>query len=627
MNGENNKPAADSNQGHLPAPELLKKMAIWLLFIGFIYLTRDFFFTAFMTFLFSYLALGLVDRIMRWLPVRRPAGTGPTGTGPSGAGPAAPGEERAGLRRLLTVGVFVLVPIALVGLGVLILPSLLHQAQHLAGWLSHVNPETEVAHLVEQYVGPAEFKRHYSGPDDPAYRKDFADFQALQVQHVKEYQEFPKLETWVQGGFGKQFVEAETGRTRARLLHAGLSSQEFEEWFRTVKLPALQDQVKKQASDHGGSSADPLVHAAATMKPDQLLQQVRHDPAMAAALREEWIGDAVKRATAAGSPAYLEHFRAYYEARAKESPKAIPYTFDQYIALRKARASGPRAFGETYEKLLPAKDGARPAGDRAAAERADFEAAKSHELFREWWATNSVAKFIRHQVEATSADAGSSRLDRILAALLNLPVDLATALLLSFFICIDYPQLCRALAKLRETWLRDVYDEIAPVLSSLGQIIGRALHAQGLIALCNAVMMFIALNVLGVEHPVLLSCAVFVLCLVPSLGMIIAWVLIAAVALVQPGGGLTLVLQVSGAVLLVVLLETFVFSPRILGRMMELHPVLIIALLPVAQYFFGVWGLILATPVAVYVVHVIILQRGLPGSGPSGNTTHENAIK
>jgi predicted PurR-regulated permease PerM len=66
-------------------------------------------------------------------------------------------------------------------------------------------------------------------------------------------------------------------------------------------------------------------------------------------------------------------------------------------------------------------------------------------------------------------------------------------------------------------------------------------------------------------------------------------------------------------VLLVVLLETFVFSPRLLGRTMELHPVLMMALLPLAQYLFGVWGLILATPVAVYVIYVIILRRGLPG--------------
>jgi predicted PurR-regulated permease PerM len=154
---------------------------------------------------------------------------------------------------------------------------------------------------------------------------------------------------------------------------------------------------------------------------------------------------------------------------------------------------------------------------------------------------------------------------------------------------------------------------MAPALTSLGHLTGRALHAQGLIALCNAIMMFIALTVLGVEHPVLLSCAVFVLCLVPTLGMIIAWVLLAGMALIQPGGGIILALKVSGAVVVIVLLETFVFSPRILGKMMELHPVLIMAILPLAQYFFGIWGLILATPVAVYVIHVLILGKGLPG--------------
>src|SRR5262249_24415902 len=88
------------------------------------------------------------------------------------------------------------------------------------------------------------------------------------------------------------------------------------------------------------------------------------------------------------------------------------------------------------------------------------------------------------------------------------------------------------------------------------------------------------------------------------------------------GGGVGLALKASGVVVFVILGENFVLSPRILGKMMELHPVLIIALLPLAQYFFGVWRLIVATPVAVYVIHVLILRRGLPGSeAPHGPAT------
>src|SRR5262249_6827635 len=149
---------------------------------------------------------------------------------------------------------------------------------------------------------------------------------------------------------------------------------------------------------------------------------------------------------------------------------------------------------------------------------------------------------------------------------------------------------------------------------NLGELIGRALNAQGLVALCNAIMVFVFLTVLGVDHAVLLSVAVFILCLVPTLGAVLSLVLIAAFALLQPAGGPALALKAAGDVVCVLLMESFVLSPRILGKMMELHPVLIIAILPIAQYFFGVWGLILATPVAVYVIHVLILKRGLPGS-------------
>src|SRR5262245_2999233 len=80
---------------------LLKRLGIWGLFLLAIYLARDFFFTAFMTFLFSYLTLTLVGFGMRRL---------------------SPGQERPGLRRLLTVGVFLLGSLILLGFGILVAP-------------------------------------------------------------------------------------------------------------------------------------------------------------------------------------------------------------------------------------------------------------------------------------------------------------------------------------------------------------------------------------------------------------------------------------------------------------------------------------------------------------------------
>src|SRR5262249_10196355 len=149
------------------------------------------------------------------------------------------------------------------------------------------------------------------------------------------------------------------------------------------------------------------------------------------------------------------------------------YTFDQYTELQQARPRGRRAFGDALAAMQPAA----PADD-AARLRADFEAASGQELFRTWWGTSPVAKFVRQEVES-GLGAGSGRVEAVLGSLLHVPIDLGTALLLSFFICIDFCTVRRAVRGLRQTWLRDVYDEMAPALSSLGTLIGRAMHAQG----------------------------------------------------------------------------------------------------------------------------------------------------
>jgi predicted PurR-regulated permease PerM len=569
-----------------------QRLAFWGLILGVLYLTRDFFFTAFMTFLFSYLTLMVVNAVMARL---------------------SPGKELPWLRLVLTLGVFVLVPLILFAVFRVIGPPLFHQGEELVGWVSQLDPHVEVSRLVERYVGPEEFRNQYGGPGDPRYQKALEEFRATGASHVAAYRSFPQMESWVEGPFAKQFDASTTQRIRIQLAHEGVSSEAFARWFLQTKAPELQAQAKEQVPSTGRppASVPPLVVAAATATPKQLLEHVRQTPEVLVPLRDEWINDTIRSELARekASPEYLAQLQAYYERKRLESPKSLPYPFDVYADLRKARSLGMKAFGEAMEKVDP-----RAEEDREAKSREDFETAKQHELFQKWWSENAHAHMIRHVVDSTVGTGQTEQLDRKVTALLGVPASLCTALLLSLFICLDFPRLREGVRGVRSTWLRDIYDEVVPAFASVGQLIGRAMLAQGLIALCNATLLFVALSLLGVAHPLLLSAVAFVLCLVPTLGLVIAWVLIAVVALIQPGGGVGLALQASGAVVGIVLIEIFVLSPRILGRMMELHPVLIMALLPIAQYFFGIWGLILATPVAVYVIYERILCQGLPGA-------------
>jgi predicted PurR-regulated permease PerM len=577
-----------------------RKLAIWGLFLLVLYLARDFFFMAFMTFLFSYVTLSAVGWAMKRL---------------------APAGGRPGLHRGLTLAFFLCLVLVVIGGAVLIGPRLLEQGQRFAGWIGQVSPETEVPRLLEGVVGPYEFRQKYPDTNGPDYQRDLKDFAANGPRHVAAYHDFPTLEAWVEGGFRKQFTDAERGRIRSRLTRAGTSSGEFEQWFLKQKVPELKQQARKEVPEAGRPSVpvDPLVRQAASATPEQLLEQARRDPEALRVLQQEWISDTLSQdlAQALRSPAYQERFRDYYQQQREHSPRAVPYTYEEYLALQKARPQGPHAFGEALEHLRPTDP-----SERDARLRADFQAAREHELFQEWWSTSSAGAFLRKRAASGVSDFGSDRVEHILTSLLNIPLDLVTALLLTFFICIDFPRLQAGVRRLRETWLRDVYEEMAPAFSSLAHLIGLAFRAQGLIALCNALMLLIALSWLGVEHAFLLAAAVFVLCLVPTLGAVIALVLICVVALIQPGGGPALAAKAAAAVLLVMCMESFVLSPRIMGRLMELHPALVIAILPLAQYFFGVWGLLLATPVAVYVIHVLILRRGLPGIG-AGHNAHD----
>src|SRR5262245_52481497 len=80
----------------------LKRLGIWALFLAVLWLTRDFFFIAFMTFLFSYTTLNVADMILKRS--------------------SAPESPRR--RRLVTVAVFLMIPLLLVLIGWFLGPAL-----------------------------------------------------------------------------------------------------------------------------------------------------------------------------------------------------------------------------------------------------------------------------------------------------------------------------------------------------------------------------------------------------------------------------------------------------------------------------------------------------------------------
>lgn len=539
-----------------------EKLLIWGLFLGAVYLLRHFLFIVLLTFLFCLGMRKATNHAMRLL---------------------SPRIERPWLERLLVVVGFALVLGVLALIGQYLIPRVVAQGHEMAGRVSRLDPEREFHRFLGETVGVYLLRHDVGGRDDPRYHEEFKKFLAEGLHGLKAYQEFPTLEALLEGGFETTFEEEERHKLRVALARESPPEKKFEAW------------LKAQPPPPGEPSADPTGVKSLTRRPDL------------ARLERQWREEQVEArlAEAKDSPAYAEAFREYYEERRKANPTGIPYDYTLYRALKKAYPKGVKAFAD-------ALGGPPPSDDPAALQRAreDFESVKRQRLADSWWEESAAAQSLRGHVNDALADASTqftSWAKLGLSHLVTVPVQIGTALLLSFFILIDFPNLKRGAARLRDSRFHDFYDEIAPSLVAFGRLLGMSFYAQTIVSVFNTVLTFVALSILDIDHAVLLAAFTFVSCFIPVFGVFISGAPIVLVAMFQPGGSLFLALEVVVAIVIIHLIETMVIDPRVYGAMMRIHPVLILAVLFVAEYFFGLWGLVLGVPVAVYVISHVIM--------------------
>lgn len=60
------------------------------------------------------------------------------------------------------------------------------------------------------------------------------------------------------------------------------------------------------------------------------------------------------------------------------------------------------------------------------------------------------------------------------------------------------------------------------------------------------------------------------------------------------------------------LVEAYVANPQIYSATMEIHPALVLSSLYVAEHFYGPKGMLLAVPLAEYLVEDVVMGRGDP---------------
>jgi predicted PurR-regulated permease PerM len=178
----------------------------------------------------------------------------------------------------------------------------------------------------------------------------------------------------------------------------------------------------------------------------------------------------------------------------------------------------------------------------------------------------------------------------------------ALAILLSFLIVLDFEAIANELKEWRQSTVGQFFHEAASSVVEFSAVVGTAFQCQILVALLNATITSLGLFILKIEPLLLLTTIVFIFGLIPVLGVFISSVPIILIAFNNQGLGLALLAL--GVIVVVHLLEAYIFNPRIYAARFHLNPVIVLIILLIAHELFGIWGMLLGIPVTHYVLNV-----------------------
>ncbi len=184
---------------------------------------------------------------------------------------------------------------------------------------------------------------------------------------------------------------------------------------------------------------------------------------------------------------------------------------------------------------------------------------------------------------------------------------------LTFYLLADFRTIKHGLRRLIPGHQRV---RLSGYLDRADELIGRYLRGALTVALLQGIAVALLFWLFGIKNALVMGFIAGVLDLVPYFGLIITMVLGGIVALFSEPPVLPKVIFAVASVGTLHLLEVTFLSPRIVGKKVGLHPLLIIFSLLVFAYFLGFIGLLIAIPTTALVILFVreweAGQRGIP---------------
>lgn len=182
-------------------------------------------------------------------------------------------------------------------------------------------------------------------------------------------------------------------------------------------------------------------------------------------------------------------------------------------------------------------------------------------------------------------------------------VDTVLFLISVFYLLLDLDKVGPALVNfLPRRWRR----EIIPLLMDMERVLGNYIRGQMLLIIIMSVVSWIVLTVLQVRFSLLLALVTGVVEIFPVIGPWTAGGIAVSVALTQStslfgGSSAALAAVIAASYFILRQAEDILIIPNVVGKIMELHPLVVLFALLSGGYLAGILGVLIAVPVAAVI--------------------------
>ncbi len=200
-----------------------------------------------------------------------------------------------------------------------------------------------------------------------------------------------------------------------------------------------------------------------------------------------------------------------------------------------------------------------------------------------------------------SAGTVASNAIPIITGVANGALDLVLVFVLSIYLVADGS---RAVAWLRTAAPTRQRARVKFFLDILERTVGGYIRGQVFMSALIGVLVGGGMFAFGVPYALLLGVLAFILEFIPILGTLVSGAICVLVAL--PTRGLLLAALVLVYFIIVHVIEGDVVGPRVIGRVLGLHPVVAIVALVIGSDLFGIWGALFAAPVSGVIQSILV---------------------